>query len=248
MVSAILLSWNRVDNLLRLLDEYNQYEIIDEIIVFNNNPNYDLKSRISIIDPTIILIQANKDLGMNTRFSAAGLSTNKCILYLDDDILVPESTVGELYSKWIVAPNSCHGTHGRSISGGYLPIDKFGQVKIVLTRCLMTSKKNCICALLLALEFEHLHSIPKGNGEDIILSYASILLSGTLNRTYELSTLELLGGKCKKDSIHQRWPNHYSHRQKIVNLCEELLKQKKYSLKKGIWENMRKYIPILEIV
>lgn len=244
MISIIILSWDRVDNLIRLLNEYCQYKTITEIIVFNNNSKQDLKSVVASINPEIILLQTNKDLGMNTRFAAAGLSSNNCILYVDDDILVPESTIIALHSSWYGASDSCHGTHGRNTIGGYTPIDRFGQVKIVLTRCLMTSKANCLRAFQLALHFEHLEAIPKGNGEDIILSYSSILTSGALNRTYELPTEDLPGSKNEESSIHKRWAGHFMHRQAVVQLCEKLLKQDRPTFKQKIWSGMKRAISL----
>lgn len=240
MISAIILSWNRIDNLIGLLHEYSQYRIVSEIIVFNNNPQHDLKSTIEGINPGIILIQTNKDLGMYTRFAAAGLASNNCILYVDDDIFVPESTVAELHTRWLAAPGQCHGTHGRNAIGGYVPLDRFGQVKIVLTRCLMTSKENCLRAFRLALQFEHLNSFPKGNGEDIILSYSSILSSGSLNKAYELPTTDLPGSKNEESSIHKRWPGHYAHRLTVVHLCEKLLKKNRTTFTQRIWNEMKR--------
>jgi hypothetical protein len=236
MLSLIMLSWDRIANVRKLLERYRNFGRVSEIIVFNNNPRHDLRDTIKAIDREIILIQSNTDLGMYTRFAAAGLAVNDCILFLDDDIFVPESTVDDLYEKWMEHPRSCHGTHGRSVNRGYRPRDHYGRVKVVLTRCLMTSREVCLHAFQHSSSFLDLESIPNGNGEDIILSYSAILLSGDLNWAYHLAFDNLEGWKMPENTsglaIHQRWPQHYVHRQAVVERCEALLVEQRETLKK----------------
>lgn len=239
MITLIMLSWDRIDNVCDLVKEYKKYDRINEIIIFNNNNCHDLKPFLDFTNKKVKLIQSTADMGLYTRFAAASLTSNACILFTDDDILLPEATIEELYSKWTSDRQRCFGTYGRSVDGGYSVKDTYGPVKVILTRCLMTNKGNCINALKLTPKFSHLASIPKGNGEDIILSYTAILSSGKLNLSYRLPTVDLPGHKYNADgtssSIHKRWPDHYKHRQKVVNICEQLLRQKR---KRSLWEKI----------
>src|ERR1700751_3010807 len=122
-ISVILLNWKRLNNVINNINHYMSYNLVDEIIIFNNNPNLDLKK---ISNSKITVIESSGDMGLYTRFAAAGLAKNSCILHCDDDILIPEITVNELYKHWLNDKTICHGIEGRFISNGYNTVNSIG--------------------------------------------------------------------------------------------------------------------------
>ncbi|MCL4481034.1 MAG: hypothetical protein M1445_00170 [Bacteroidetes bacterium] len=223
MISLVMLSWNRVDNVVNFINYYSSYKLIDEIIVFNNNNKFDLRN---IQNNKLILIESSKDMGLYTRFAAAGLANNECIMHCDDDLFIPEDTVNRLYEYWSQSPQLCHGTQGRFVINDYNMNEVFGEVQIVLTRCMLVSRANCLSAFKFALNFEDLYSEPKGNGEDIMLSFISISNSGKLNRSYNLPFYDCID-KNNDDglpiAICRRWKKHIEHRSIVVKRCKSLL-------------------------
>lgn len=204
--------------------QYLTYQRVDEVFIFNNNPRVNLREIPLFRHKKIALIQSSKDLGFTTRFAAAGLASNQCILFADDDLFIPEPTVDMLSDYWEEDPRICHGTQGRFIYGDrYNGETAFGQVHVVLTRCLAASKRNCLEAFYLSNEFLDLDrkGEPRGNGEDIILSYVSMSNAGRFNRAYNLAYQNF-----KEDSRIStclRFKDHYDHRSKVVQRCQQLL-------------------------
>lgn len=223
-ISLIMLSWERVSNVLNSINNYLSYKLIDEIIIFNNNNKYDLRK---LGNKKVTIIESSKDMGLYSRFAAAGLAHNPCIMHCDDDLLIPEETVNELYRCWVKSPKICHGTQGRQITDKYETGDVYGNVPIVLTRCMLVSKSNCIQALGFSSCFQDLICEPEGNGEDIILSFISMSHGKSLNKSYRLPYFNYDNYKDEKNglthSIHRRWKHHLDHRTNIINRCRSLL-------------------------
>jgi hypothetical protein len=223
-ISIILLNWKRLNNVINNINHYMSYRLVDEIIIFNNNPGLDLKK---ISNSKVTVIESSGDMGLYTRFAAAGLAKNSCILHCDDDILIPEITVNELYKHWLTDQTICHGLEGRFIFNEYNTLNSIGNVHVVLTRCMMVSKANCLNAFAFAGNFDDLQSEPKGNGEDIILSYISMFYSKKFNKTYRLKYLNYPDYRDKpdgtSDSIHRKFPRHIQHRTAVIGRCKTLL-------------------------
>jgi hypothetical protein len=218
MISLVMLSWERIDNIISNINQYSTYKLIDEIIVFNNNNKHTLRG---IENNKLTLIESSKDLGLYTRFAASGLARNECIMHCDDDLFIPEITVNKLYEYWVNSPTLCHGTQGRFVVDDYNQNEVFGDVQIVLTRCLLVSRTNCLATFKFTLNFEDLYGVPKGNGEDIILSFVSMHNSGKLNRVYNLPYLDYFDKV--NIAIYKRWNQHIEHRTKVVKRCKNLL-------------------------
>ncbi len=221
-----MLSWKRPLTVKKLIEQYLDLDIIDEILIMNNNPLLDLREYLDPEEQKTTIIQSTRDLGLYSRFTTAALATNDCILFVDDDILIPHATISALFHEWEQNPLSCHGIFGRSGSRQYSPVDRFGQVKIILTRCCMAHKDVALQALHMVKSFKELRSVPKGNGEDIILSYAAMTLSKKFNFSYSLPHEDLENKAEKSDgeaiSIHKRWPMHYEHRTRVIEICEAI--------------------------
>jgi hypothetical protein len=223
-ISLIILNWKRAGNVINNINHYMSYRLVDEIILFNNNPDFDLKD---IGNDKITVIESSRNLGLFPRYAAAGLARNSCILHCDDDLFLPEATVNQLYRHWTNNKHICHGLEGRRVGHEYNTDNAIGEVQIVLTRCLMVSRFNCLSALLFSTYFEDMPGEPKGNGEDIILSYIAMHNSRQFNRTYKLGYSNYPDYIDKQDgtsdSIHRSFPFHVQHRTAVAKRCSKLL-------------------------
>ena len=113
--SVGLLSWKRVSNIRQIVDEYIFHDdIIDEIIIWNNNPEehiefgdgYDIVKVINCINP--------EDFGLITRFCTGSLSRNRMILLQDDDFILPYDSLVRLRDEWVREPECFHTFFGRN--------------------------------------------------------------------------------------------------------------------------------------
>jgi len=67
----------------------------------------------------------------------------------------------------------------------------YGPVEVVLTRAVVCSIVSNNLALSVTDLFSDLHSKPRGNGEDIILSFAALAASRKANVAYPFSANKL---------------------------------------------------------
>jgi hypothetical protein len=217
MLTIVMLNWARPQYLVRNLYLYSSYRIVDRVFCFNNGPALQLRSA---LPRKCVLIEASTNLGLYTRLSTASLSHTEAIFHTDDDISVPEETLEALFMAWRQAPSSCHGLYGRLARPLYKAQDAFGPVDIVLTRALVCSRRVNNAALSVTPLFEDLTSVPAGNGEDIILSFAAISLSRSMNLAYRLHSVDY--PVPSTTAIHRTWSGHYEHRTKVVHRCRQV--------------------------
>jgi Glycosyl transferase family 64 domain len=217
MLTVVTLNWARPGCLLRNLHLYGSYGIVDRVICFNNGPPL---CRASDLPRKCVLIEASTDMGLYPRLAVASLARSEAILHTDDDIWVPESTLEALLASWRQAPSSCHGLYGRAVRPDYEPRDVFGPVEVVLTRAVVCSRRVNNAALSATPLFDDIVGVPHGNGEDIILSFAAITLSRSLNVAYRLPSEDY--PVPADTAIHRRWPGHLSHRQRVVARCRQV--------------------------
>jgi Glycosyl transferase family 64 domain len=218
-----MLNWRRTEHARMNAVRCSGYKLASEIIVFTNA---DAPLDLSSCARPPVQITASVDLGLYSRFAAAALARNECILHLDDDLIVPEETVNQLYHLWRADPTVCHSLHGRDVRHGYRFEDAYGAVDVVLTRCLMVSRELCAHALTHVHHFDNLAPEPNGNGEDMILSFTAMKLSRRLNQAHDLPLTNLPGYREGVNgqstvSIHKRWSGHAIHRARLLERCRE---------------------------
>jgi len=228
-VSAMIMHWARPANLQKIVHDWMLNPLINEYIVFSNT------GEMPSLPAAVVQITANKDLGMRSRYLAALVARNRCVLIQDDDLLLPTTTINSLVKHWQYKPESIHGIFGRNPKedGGYAHrIDrKEAKVDVVLTRALVTDRVNA------SRFFEHENSFPLldrgqpvGNGEDIVLSYVAKAYSGQQNEVHALIFKELPAPK----SIHQRIPGHWDHRTKVMIEANKWCQQQLLALTKPL--------------
>jgi glycosyltransferase involved in cell wall biosynthesis len=94
LVSACLLSYKRPSNLQPIVDSLHSYDFIDEILVWNNNPDIRLKLRGS----KVRVIDSKENLLCFGRFQCSQQAKNSVIYVQDDDVIV--QNVLDLYRSF----------------------------------------------------------------------------------------------------------------------------------------------------
>jgi hypothetical protein len=200
-VSAIILNFNRPDYITDyIIPALNKIKEINEIVISNGKEETAIKT--SKYSPDYLKLidhhgDMNKEYGLTLRFLTALEAKNKYVMIMDDDIIPTPETIKFLLERVKTEPGRIHGFYGRDISvskdtgvESYSYENVFGEVPIVLTRCLMTTQEKCKYFIDNFRFYETdliKKSKPYWNGEDILFSLLSIQSTGKLNRAYNLS-------------------------------------------------------------
>ena len=217
MITVVMLNWARPRYALMNIHRYASYAGVKQVFCFNNGAPFASNTP---LPRKCVLMEASTNLGVHSRLAAASLAETEAIFHTDDDLAVPESTLNTLYQHWSQAKLSCHGLHGRLAYPTYRFGDVFGPAEVVLTRAVMCSRRVNNTALSVTDLFEDMNATPRGNGEDIILSFAALALSGSPNFAYQLPAQNY--PDCDDVAIHRNWPNHLSHRSAVVVRCRKI--------------------------
>lgn len=218
-VTGVLLNWKRPVNVARILSGWKTSGLVDEAIVWNNNPDASFRHQWAKV------VNADRDLGLYTRFAAACLARNDCLLIQDDDLELPGDSLQKLYDAWQRDPDIIHGIFGRAPKpdGSYARnVNGNAEVPVVLTRVLIAHPRYAVEFFQHASRFDDIQrdGKPTGNGEDIIFSYVARRASGRLNRVHRVPVNELPA----PHSIHGRnWKAHVAHRFRLLRACEAWL-------------------------
>jgi hypothetical protein len=97
-VSACLLSWKRPHNLPIIIAALRQASFINEILVWNNNPDL----RLEVDDPITRVINSEDNAMCYGRFLCAAEARNRIIYVQDDDAV--NHDIGGLYSQFLADP------------------------------------------------------------------------------------------------------------------------------------------------
>lgn len=139
LITAIILSWKRTENIPKILDQLTKCELVSEIILWNNNPKISLKYK----HPKITHIQSGKNFGTLSRYSVAFLSSNEHIFIQDDDLLLYPQQIKQLFKEYQKDDTRLYGCFGRNINNQkYIKQDVYGQVDIILGRTIMFHKRH----------------------------------------------------------------------------------------------------------
>ncbi|QDU10762.1 glycosyltransferase [Gimesia aquarii] len=103
-VSACLLSWKRPQNIAQIVTDLRRYPFIDDILVWNNNPEIHLDIEVEGVH----VIQSEQNQVTYGRFLCAQRAKHPIIYTQDDDCLV--HNIPELYESFLASPDRI--THG----------------------------------------------------------------------------------------------------------------------------------------
>lgn len=224
-LTVVILNFNRPNFIKNdIIGSIKKNRNIDEIIVSHGKEStyFEIKDVVSLKHYG----DMNKDYGLTLRFLTGSLSKNKYVMIIDDDIIPSDETINFLYQKIKEESDIIHGIYGRNISKGYSITNVFGDVPIVLTRCLVTTKDMCKYFMDNFRNFENnliREARPYWNGEDILFSLLSIQRSKKLNKSYNLKHYNRLWNYIDFSSISVKNPtqifqnDHLNYRKKITS-------------------------------
>ena len=190
MLSVVMLNYSRPSNIKDfIIPSLQKYNIIDEIIVSHGKRGAQFNSKDAKVTNLHHYGKMNKEYGLALRFVSGAEARNKYVMIMDDDILPSEDTVKKLVEK-IKKRDGIYGLYGRYLDDDmkYKKTNAFGEVPIVLTRCLVCTRDMCQYFLDNFREFETQKikdSKPYWNGEDILFSFLSIKKYGRLPQAFD---------------------------------------------------------------
>lgn len=183
--SVGLLSWKRPLNIRAIVDEYILHDdLIDEIIIWNNNPEEHLVFDSEEYDIVkVINVKSNEDFGLITRFNMGSLSKNQMIMLHDDDLYFSEESLIALRDSWMKETDCFHTFFGRSPKSDGTYSKKVGEGKAeICGRCYVIDRK--LCGLVLS-EYWKLNKDERklihSKGDDILASYVLTHFTGKLH-------------------------------------------------------------------
>ncbi|MEO6732285.1 MAG: glycosyltransferase family 2 protein [Ferruginibacter sp.] len=125
-VSVCLLSYKRPENIQPIINSIHQYDFIDEILIWNNNPSVKLQLQ----GEKVKLIESPENMMCYGRFLCARLAKNELIYVQDDDAIV--NNIPVLYKEFL--KNSTRITHAL-YTNHYRQLDRYyyfpGQVALL---------------------------------------------------------------------------------------------------------------------
>ena len=184
--SVVMMSWERQENINKIISTYQNYDSVTEIIIWNNHPN-TFVSNLNL--SKVKVLNASTDFGINTRFVGCLLASNRCVVVNDDDILLSEINIKNLIKYFELDHTRIYSYEGRIPQNGkYTCAHGPGRIEgiresapievdIVLTRTTCFDK-------LYAAEYCKLSDVVyydvdiNLNGEDIVFSHITSHLSG----------------------------------------------------------------------
>tara|TARA_R110000824_G_scaffold335526_2_gene522082 strand:+ start:147 stop:1001 length:855 start_codon:yes stop_codon:yes gene_type:complete len=221
MLSVVILNFNRPNFIKHnIVPQLNKYHTVDNIIISNGKKETALD-----IDETTCLEHHNihnEEYGLSLRFLSALSAKNEYILIIDDDIIPSEETIEFLYSKIQEDKNRIYGIYGRNIKKytGYEYTNVFGEVPVILTRCLICTKEMCQYYIDNFRKYESekvKQSTPYWNGEDILFSLLSIKKYDKLPIAFDMKHYNRLANYVNIDEAVSFGRDHQEYRKEITN-------------------------------
>jgi hypothetical protein len=217
--SLLLLNWKRPANLTRILAVEAAYATVAEVLVFNNNAAQPFH----YTHPKVRVLNASADFGLRSRWVLALLARNPCLVFQDDDILLPASTIAAFIDEVDRDRQRVYSLHGRNPGpkGVYKSAAAFGEVEIALTRA--AAIHRMLVPIILESEaafHEAGFTLPVNNGEDIFLSYCISARFGKKHRVLRLPFADLPS----PHALSSR-SEHLTERTRLVRECTRFFSQ-----------------------
>jgi hypothetical protein len=225
--TIVLLSWSRPGNIDKIITTYHHYGCVEEIIIWNNNPAVCIHNTL----PKVKVINGNQDLGLNTRFAAALMSQNRCVIVHDDDLMLSENNIIGLIKGFETDYTRIYTYEGRNLIGGAYNYSGQCRIEKVLepTEADVALTRATCFDKLLASEYFKLSDVLFYdvsiclNGEDILLSYISKNVHGKKPLVLPLADDGYVELPAKVDEKISTRPGFLEERNKIVQRCELIL-------------------------
>ena len=237
-ITAVILNWNRAYNLKYIILPWlSKHPLITEIIVSHGRKksifNYESKHLHCMIvhrDDS----ELNHEYGLSRRYLAASKAKNDHILILDDDILVLSKTIDRLFQLYHRDVKILHGLYGRAVNQNYsyISCNIYGEVPLVLTRCVLQHKVYAELFLENKSIVEDIinKGMPYWNGEDIFMSLLVTKHTSRLPFAYKLPHINLIYSEFngisskfnKKNNVGNKL-THFEYRDFFTRSCIQRL-------------------------
>lgn len=231
--SVVLMCWNMPKNIESIIKRYNEYSCIEDIIVWNNNPDIFV-SNLGL--SKVKTINCDCDFGLNTRFICALLLSQRCVIVHDDDLIASEANVKNLIHHFEQDYTRVYTYEGRNLINENYTYEQEGRVENVkeATEATIALTRLTCFDRLYAAEYCKLSDVVfydtslNLNGEDIVLSYITSHMSGKKPLVLPLPDpkgYEHLPENPYKISTRS---NHLERRNDLANRCEILFPTPRY--------------------
>jgi hypothetical protein len=201
-VSAILLSWRRVATLEKIVAQLRQWRRVDEILVWNNDPDRKLML------PGATVLNAGRNFGSLARYSLVPLASHDTIWFQDDDMLIAEPQFEAVFAAYAADPRRLYGCRGRNLTNGaYVMENAYGECDIIVGQTMMFHRS------LLHHLFRFLGCIPLSSRSDDI---AFSLACPSPHQAVMVEPIVEVGWD--DDSALWRAPGHVEARQALVDI------------------------------
>jgi Glycosyl transferase family 64 domain len=218
--TVVILNWQRPANVRAILDTYVAYRRVSQIIVWSNNDG----ETFTYYHPKVRLI-LSAELGLNTRWAAALLAENDCVIVADDDLIADESTIEGLIENYRHDPDRAYTLHGRNPT----PANDYSlhvehvreptEAMMHLTRLTCLARQH-VAHYFVALDELGLRIDPAtGGGEDIVMSFALTRVTGKRPLVVPGRYRDLLA----PGAIANRHGPQQQHRTQIMRRCQAWL-------------------------
>ena len=225
-ITVVILNFKRPEYIKKnIIPRISKYSEIDEILISHGKKETYFETK-DYKNVEIKNLQhwedLNRDFGLTLRFYTGRLAKNNKIIIIDDDIIPSQETISFLDEKIEEDNERIYGLYGRNFdkNNNYLTDNYFGEVPIVLTRCLITTKEMCEYFMnnyKLYETDEIKEAKPYWNGEDILFSLLSIKKYGKMPKAYNLNHTNRVANYFNfKDSTSLGDNSHLKYRQKIT--------------------------------
>jgi hypothetical protein len=200
-ITAILLSWRRLPNMGRIIEELRRTPLIAEIMLWNNNPEVRLEF------PGVTVINSPRNFGCPARYCLAPLAAHDLIWFQDDDLLLRRTQIEAVHAAYTADTSRIYGIMGRDLVNGLYSADPvYGECDIVLGQAMLFHRR------LLHHAFEPLGSLPAGLAEDDIIF---CMAAPRRPVAVDVSPIEDLGSD--DEVALWRRPDHFPARQRAVD-------------------------------
>ena len=178
-VSVAILNFSRPEYIRNSIIPFlDKVELVNEILISHGKKEAVFSTPSIKVKHLYHYGEPNDTYGLTLRFLTASQASNEHVIIMDDDIIPDSETIKNLHDA-IIEDERIHGLYGRDLdeNNGYYIDNVFGEVPIVLTRCLITTRSMCNYFLehFRSYESERIKkSKPYWNGEDILFSLLSV--------------------------------------------------------------------------
>lgn len=238
--SLIVMNYKRPEILKYIIEHMINYDVIDDIIILNNNPD----TRMTFRHPRVRTIDSwvdHEKYGVANRFVYGEKAKNNQILYIDDDILVSSSYIRKLLQESKGDPNNIYGYFRRICNerDGYISnvAKEQNRYDTIITGTMLTSKQivqSFVDYMHVGNDFatDKKRTRTIWNGEDLFINlvvrniYKKNPVYVAPNHTDDVVYIRKKGENSKSDKVAiSNQPGHFEYREQFCRIISKELEK-----------------------